>query len=139
MPLRFANISPPRSYNSPEMMAIKTFTLVECPSGTGQLISRLTNDEIDVAIALTDPLISGIANGSKAYKLVGSYVNTPLDWSSAAAYLFQQLAYLMVGRSSQEQAPNITALPTSRPESLPKRTVLTARSALPLLRFKLRF
>ncbi|GLB40370.1 putative periplasmic binding protein-like II [Lyophyllum shimeji] len=59
----------------------KTFTLVECPSGTGQLISRLTNDEIDVAIALTDPLISGIANGSKAYKLVGSFVSTPLNWA----------------------------------------------------------
>ncbi|THH12292.1 hypothetical protein EW146_g7754 [Bondarzewia mesenterica] len=58
-----------------------TFTLVECPSGTGQLIARLTDDEIDVAIALTDPLISGIAKGSKAYKLVGSYVNTPLNWA----------------------------------------------------------
>ena len=30
--------------------------------------------------ALTDPLISGIAKGSEAYKLVGSYVNTPLNW-----------------------------------------------------------
>jgi len=59
----------------------KTFTLVECPSGTGQLISRLTNDEIDVAIALTDALIAGIANGSKAYRLVGSYVSTPLNWA----------------------------------------------------------
>ncbi|THG96818.1 hypothetical protein EW026_g5080 [Hermanssonia centrifuga] len=59
----------------------KTFTLVECPSGTGQLISRLTNDEIDVAIALTDPLISGIAKGSNAYKLVGSYVTTSLNWA----------------------------------------------------------
>ncbi|KAI9511851.1 periplasmic binding protein-like II [Russula earlei] len=58
----------------------KTFTLVECPSGTGQLISRLTDNEIDVAIALTDALIAGIANGSKAYKLVGSYVSTPLNW-----------------------------------------------------------
>ncbi|KAF9644889.1 periplasmic binding protein-like II [Thelephora ganbajun] len=59
----------------------KTFTLVECPSGTGQLISRLTNDEIDVVIALTDALISGIAKGSKAYKLVGSYVTSPLNWA----------------------------------------------------------
>ncbi|TFL03795.1 periplasmic binding protein-like II [Pterulicium gracile] len=59
----------------------KTFNLVECPSGTGQLISRLTNDEIDIAIALTDPLISGIANGSTAYKLVGSFVSTPLNWA----------------------------------------------------------
>ncbi|KAG1737337.1 periplasmic binding protein-like II [Suillus lakei] len=58
-----------------------TFTLVECPSGTGQLISRLTNDEIDIAIALTDPLIAGIAKGSEAYKLVGSYVTSPLRWA----------------------------------------------------------
>ncbi|KAH8117882.1 periplasmic binding protein-like II [Phellopilus nigrolimitatus] len=58
-----------------------TFTLVECPSGTGQLIGRLADDEIDVAIALTDPLIAGIAKGSSAYKLVGSYVTTPLNWA----------------------------------------------------------
>ncbi|KAF8959505.1 hypothetical protein BDZ97DRAFT_1837445 [Flammula alnicola] len=47
-----------------EADAGKTFTLVECPS-----------------VALTDPLISGIANGSKAYKLVGSFVATPLNWA----------------------------------------------------------
>ncbi|KAG1823931.1 uncharacterized protein BJ212DRAFT_1444820 [Suillus subaureus] len=49
--------------------------------GTGQLISRLTRDEIDIAIALTDPLIAGIAKGSEAYKLVGSYVTSPLRWA----------------------------------------------------------
>ncbi|KAI0035401.1 periplasmic binding protein-like II [Vararia minispora EC-137] len=70
----------------------KTFRLVECPGGTGQLISRLTSNEIDVAMqvyhifdlllrALTDPLISGIANGSQSYRLVGSYVSTPLNWA----------------------------------------------------------
>jgi hypothetical protein len=30
--------------------------------------------------ALTDALIAGIAKGSQAYKLVGSYVETPLNW-----------------------------------------------------------
>jgi len=35
--------------------------------------------------ALTDALISGIANGSTAYKLVGSYVSTPLNWAVIAA------------------------------------------------------
>ncbi|KAJ3922127.1 hypothetical protein F5877DRAFT_88415 [Lentinula edodes] len=45
----------------------RTIALVECPSGTGQLISRLTKDEIDVAM--------------QAYKLVGSYVTTPLNWA----------------------------------------------------------
>jgi len=64
-----------------EADAGQTFTLVECPSGTGQLISRLAADEIDIAIALTDPLISGISKGSKAYKLIGSFVSTPLNWA----------------------------------------------------------
>lgn len=71
--------------------------LIGVPGGTGQLISRLTDDQIDVAMyvgslfrpdeshldhlsALTDALISGIAKGSKAYKLVGSYVTSPLNW-----------------------------------------------------------
>ncbi|EEB98721.1 hypothetical protein MPER_01722 [Moniliophthora perniciosa FA553] len=84
MPLRIGYVR--EHFSSPllqfaEADGGKTFTLVECPSGTGQLISRLTKDEIDVAIALTDPLISGIANGSKTYKLVGSYVTTPLNWA----------------------------------------------------------
>lgn len=34
-----------------------------------------------IGSALTDALIAGIAKGSKAYKLVGSYVSTPLNWS----------------------------------------------------------
>jgi len=58
-----------------------TRILTGVPGGTGQLIARLTNDEIDIAIALTDALISGIAKGSKAYKLVGSYVTSPLNWA----------------------------------------------------------
>ena len=33
-----------------------------------------------ITSALTDPLISGIANGSTAYKLVGTYVVSPLKW-----------------------------------------------------------
>ncbi|KAH9846669.1 periplasmic binding protein-like II [Lenzites betulinus] len=84
MPLRIGYVR--EHFSSPllqfaEADGGKTFTLVECPSGTGQLIGRLEKDEIDVAIALTDPLISGIAKGSKAYKLVGSYVTTPLNWA----------------------------------------------------------
>ncbi|KAF8589809.1 periplasmic binding protein-like II [Ramaria rubella] len=59
----------------------KTFVLVEHPGGTGSLISALTNNEVDVAIALTDPLLAGIAKGSDAYRLVGSFVTTPLNWA----------------------------------------------------------
>lgn len=51
--------------------------------GTGQIISRFINDEIDVAIGLTDGLVVGIAMGTSkdTYKLVGSYVVTPLKWA----------------------------------------------------------
>jgi len=58
-----------------------TFVLHECPGGTGQLTAALASNEIDVAIALTDALIAGIARGSKAYKLVGSYVSSSLNWA----------------------------------------------------------
>jgi len=59
----------------------KTFTLHSCPGGTGQITAALANNEIDIAIALTDALIAGIANGRTDYKLVGSYVSTPLNWA----------------------------------------------------------
>lgn len=36
---------------------------------------------MDLVIALTDPLLAGIAKGSKTYRLVGSYVTTPLNWA----------------------------------------------------------
>ncbi|KAG8736517.1 hypothetical protein FRC10_009228 [Ceratobasidium sp. 414] len=45
------------------------------------MTAALQNNEIDVAVALTDALIAGIAKGSKAYKLVGSYVQTSLNWA----------------------------------------------------------
>ena len=38
------------------------------------------NDGRPPPSALTDALIAGIANGSQSYKLVGSYVTTPLNW-----------------------------------------------------------
>ncbi|KDQ08697.1 hypothetical protein BOTBODRAFT_37693 [Botryobasidium botryosum FD-172 SS1] len=74
----------------------KTFTLTSCPGGTGQLIAALTNNEVDVAIALTDALITGIARGSTAYKLVGSYVSTPLNWAviTGAQSEYQSIADL---------------------------------------------
>jgi len=58
-----------------------TFTPVCCASGTGQLIKALKEDEIDIAIALTDPLLAGIAKGETCYKLCGSYVSSSLNWA----------------------------------------------------------
>ncbi|BGP58372.1 hypothetical protein JCM8202_001873 [Rhodotorula sphaerocarpa] len=55
--------------------------LVECPSGTGQIMSRLKANELDVAIALTESLIAGIAKQTAEFKLVGTYVTSPLNWA----------------------------------------------------------
>ncbi|KZT52791.1 hypothetical protein CALCODRAFT_475494 [Calocera cornea HHB12733] len=59
----------------------KTFVPVCCPSGTGQLIKALKEDQIDIAIALTDPLLAGLAKGETCYKLCGSYVSSSLNWA----------------------------------------------------------
>lgn len=60
--------------------------LVPCPSGTGQVLSSFdsgstSGQTIDVAIALTESLIAGIAKGRKDIKLVGSYVRSSLVWA----------------------------------------------------------
>lgn len=45
------------------------------------LDSSSTPQKIDVAVALTEALITGIAKGRLDYKLVGSYVRTSLNWA----------------------------------------------------------
>ncbi|KAJ3287706.1 hypothetical protein HK104_008481 [Borealophlyctis nickersoniae] len=57
--------------------------LVNCPSGTGEMVKALTEDRIDVAIALTEGLVAALANGANAFKLVGTYTASPLTWSIA--------------------------------------------------------
>ncbi|WRT64647.1 uncharacterized protein IL334_001581 [Kwoniella shivajii] len=59
----------------------ETIELVECPGGTGEMQVKLKNGEIDLCIALTDALIAGLANGLDSYKLVGSYIASPLRWA----------------------------------------------------------
>ncbi|WFC99210.1 hypothetical protein MYAM1_001954 [Malassezia yamatoensis] len=60
--------------------------LVEQPSGTGQMLSSLDSSssggqKIDIAVALTEALIAGIAKGRDDYRLVGSYVRSSLNWA----------------------------------------------------------
>ncbi|GAA5941312.1 substrate-binding domain-containing protein [Sporobolomyces koalae] len=59
----------------------ESIELVECPSGTGQVMSRIKANEIDVAIALTESLLAGIAKKTAEFKLVGTYVTSPLQWA----------------------------------------------------------
>jgi hypothetical protein len=55
--------------------------LVPNPSGTGQMISALKERSIHLAVALTESLIAGIILGKGDYKLIGTYVTSPLNWS----------------------------------------------------------
>ena len=52
---------------------------VEFPGGTGAMNSALRNDEIDVAIILTEGIIKDIANGNPS-KIIQNYVSSPLHW-----------------------------------------------------------
>ena len=68
---------------------------VEFPGGTGAMNSALRNDEIDVAIILTEGIIKDIANGNPS-KIIQNYVSSPLRWGIhvAAKSDFQSIADL---------------------------------------------
>ncbi len=58
-----------------------TIDFVPFPSGSGHLIQCLGDKSIDVAIGLTEAFVAGIGKGNKTYKLVGTYVQSPLCWA----------------------------------------------------------
>ncbi|KAG5355047.1 hypothetical protein CJU89_6867 [Yarrowia sp. B02] len=51
------------------------------PSGSGHMIQSLESGEIDYAIGLTEAFVAGIGKGMTHYKVVGTYVDTPLCWA----------------------------------------------------------
>ena len=55
--------------------------LVPNPSGTGQMISALKERSIHLAVALTESLIAGIILAKGDYKLIATYVTSPLNWA----------------------------------------------------------
>ncbi len=52
---------------------------VDVPGGTGAMCKALRNDELDLAIALTEGVVSDIMQGNPS-KIVQFYVNSPLRW-----------------------------------------------------------
>lgn len=42
------------------------------------MTAKLIDGSLDVAIALTEGLLAGIAKGHDAYKIIGTYVESPL-------------------------------------------------------------
>ncbi|KAF3926709.1 hypothetical protein ABW21_db0204550 [Orbilia brochopaga] len=53
------------------------------PSGTGHMVQSLRDNEIDVAIGLTEGWIAGIKGARRAewYQVIGQYVASPLCWA----------------------------------------------------------
>lgn len=79
-PLFFAELE---KYYASKNLEIK-FTPV--PEGTGRLIKLLNDNEVDVAIGLTEGFVADIAKGNETYKLTGTYVQSPLCWAISTGY-----------------------------------------------------
>lgn len=83
-PLRIGFV--PEHFSTPLHFAQKHYgldaTLIPFPSGTGHMITALGAGEIDVGIGLTEAWIAGLGKegveGDGGYRLVGTYVETPL-------------------------------------------------------------
>lgn len=66
--------------------------LIPFPSGSGHLIQSLEDNSLDIAIGLTEAFVRGIAQGKENYKLIGTYVSSPLRWSISTGYNRDDLA-----------------------------------------------
>jgi hypothetical protein len=85
-PLRIGYV--PEHFSTPLYFAHKHFgldaVLIPFPSGTGHMITAIRGGEIDAAIGLTEGWIAGLGrsdldqNDDGGYRLVGTYVDTPL-------------------------------------------------------------
>ncbi|KAI0166736.1 periplasmic binding protein-like II [Hypoxylon sp. FL1284] len=86
-PLRVGFV--PEHFSTPLYFAQKYFgltaKLIPFPSGTGHMISAIRSGEIDVGIGLTEAWVAGLGKedtpGDGGYRIVGTYVETPLCWA----------------------------------------------------------
>ncbi|KAH8733710.1 hypothetical protein BGZ61DRAFT_491289 [Ilyonectria robusta] len=86
-PLRIGYV--PEHFSTPLHFAVQQFglaaELIPFPSGTGHMVTAIRASEIDVAIGLTEGWIAGLGKegieGDGGYRIVGTYVETPLCWA----------------------------------------------------------
>ncbi|XWW99346.1 hypothetical protein V2A60_007355 [Cordyceps javanica] len=86
-PLRIGYV--PEHFSTPIYFAQKHYgldaVLTPFPSGTGAMITAIRAKEIDIGIGLTEGWIAGLGKedleGDGGYRLVGTYVDTPLCWA----------------------------------------------------------
>ncbi|KAF2858887.1 periplasmic binding protein-like II [Piedraia hortae CBS 480.64] len=75
----------PEHFSTPISFAAKhpsslPLTLIPQPLGTGALITQLKAREIDIAVGLTEGFVGDLSRGAGGYRLIGTYVNSPLCW-----------------------------------------------------------
>ncbi|OAA55517.1 Extracellular solute-binding protein, family 3 [Niveomyces insectorum RCEF 264] len=85
-PLRVGYV--PEHFSTPIYFAQKYFgldaELIPYPSGTGHMIKALRTGDIDIGIGLTEGWVAGLGKEEPekgGYKIVGTYVETPLCWA----------------------------------------------------------
>lgn len=56
--------------------------LIAYPSGSGHMITSLNNNELDIAIGLTEAFVRGVADTTDVpYEIISTYVTSPLNWA----------------------------------------------------------
>lgn len=86
----------PEHFSTPLYFAQKHFgleaELIPFPSGTGHMITSIRSGEIDVGIGLTEGWVAGLGKsdveGDGGYRIVGTYVETPLCTSFPSSGTF---------------------------------------------------
>ena len=87
-PLRIGFV--PEHFSTPLEFAKKHYgldaRLLPYPSGTGHMVTALQADEIDIGVGLTEGWIAALGKAQEAqqdagFRLVGTYVETPLCWA----------------------------------------------------------
>ncbi len=86
-PLRIAGV--PEHFNLPwrqrawlqatQPWAYERIRYAEAAAGTGAMAAALANDEVDIAILLTEGAVLDIARGGH-HRIIKVYVDTPLEW-----------------------------------------------------------
>jgi hypothetical protein len=98
----------PEHFSTPLYFAEKHFgldaELLPFPSGTGHMITSLRTGEIDVGVGLTEGWVAGLGKDGVeedgGYRIVGTYVETPLCTSPLLSYLYLLLPLLLPLRSN---------------------------------------
>ncbi|KAH3686622.1 hypothetical protein WICPIJ_002421 [Wickerhamomyces pijperi] len=67
-------------------LGLNEVELIPYPSGSGHLIQSLGDGSIDIAIGLTEAFVRGLAQGDQSYKLINTYVKSPLRWSVSTGF-----------------------------------------------------